>query len=155
MGYTNVFCFRGGIPEWRSFNYPLTVNEDYAAIKVNKISPRQLYALLEKDSAIYVLDVRPIDCNLEKIFITGAHICPMVYLEEWHANIPRDARVVITDWTNKKSILAAKYLTSRGYNIIGVLKGGIVRWRDEKLPLEYRETSLAYDKNLCEEERKR
>lgn len=111
--------------------------------------------MLEEDESLYILDVRPIDCNLERIFIRNAHICPMVYLAEWYENIPKDARLIITDWTNKKSILAAKFLTDLGYNVIGVLKGGIVRWRDEKLPLEYRETSLAYDKKLCTEERPR
>ncbi len=111
--------------------------------------------MLEADSSLYVLDVRPIDCNLEKIFIKDTHICPMVYLADWHKNIPKDAGIVISDWTNKKSILAAKFLSNLGYNVIGVLKGGIVRWRDEKLPLEYRETSLAHDKDLCEKERQR
>ncbi|OKY76163.1 MAG: hypothetical protein BM485_02625 [Desulfobulbaceae bacterium DB1] len=111
--------------------------------------------MLAEDNSLYVLDVRPIDCNLEKIFIKGTHVCPMVYLADWHKNIPKEANIVISDWTNKKSILAAKYLTNLGYNVIGVLKGGIVRWRDEKLPLEYRETSLAYDKDLCEKERQR
>lgn len=151
MGYVNVFCFKGGIPEWRAFNYPLTVNEEYESIKVTKWSPRQVYALLQQDSAVYVLDVRPIDCSKESIFVKGARICPMEYLNDWHHNIPRDARIVITDWTNKKSILAAKYLISKGYNVLCVLKGGIVRWRDEKLPVEHIENSPANDPSICSE----
>ncbi|RJX32918.1 MAG: rhodanese-like domain-containing protein [Desulfurivibrio sp.] len=151
MGYTSVYCFKGGIPEWRAFNYPLTVSEEYAAIKIDKLSPRQVYDLLESDSGVYVLDVRPIDCSRENIFIRGANICPMVYLDEWYHQIPREARIVITDWTNKKAILAGKFLRSKGYQVLGVLKGGLVRWRAEKLPVARVENSPATDPALCAE----
>lgn len=137
LGYKNVFCFQGGIPEWRAFNYPLTVNDEYAAIKVKKISPQKLNALLKKDPSIYVLDVRPIDCEGENIFIKNVHICPMVYLSYWHSNIPKDRKIVVTDKINKKAILAAKFLKNKGFNVIGALKGGIARWRAENLPVEY------------------
>ncbi|MBU4263338.1 MAG: rhodanese-like domain-containing protein [Proteobacteria bacterium] len=149
MGYSSVFCFKGGIPEWRAFNYPLTVKADYTAIKINKLSPRQVYALLRSDPTIYVLDVRPIDCSRKNIFIRGAKICPMVYLDEWYHHIPKDAKIVVTDWTNKKAILAAKFLSSRGYQVLGVLKGGIVRWRDEKLPVERVDNAITHDPSLC------
>ena len=149
MGYSKVFCFKGGIPEWRSFNYPLTVNENYTAIKINKLSPKQVYALLKSDPGIFVLDVRPIDCNRESIFIKGAKICPMVYLDGWYHNIPKDAKIVVTDWTNKKAILAAKFLSSKGYHILCVLKGGIVRWHAEKLPVEHVNNSITHDPSLC------
>jgi rhodanese-related sulfurtransferase len=151
MGYANVFYFKGGIPEWRAFHYPLTVNENYASVKVTKLSPQELHALLQQDSGIYVLDVRPIDCSMENIFIPGAHICPMLYLADWQHNIPWDARIVVTDWTNKKAILAAKYLSSRGFNVLAVLKGGIVRWRDEKLPVEHIDNPLTHDPAFCGE----
>lgn len=150
MGYSSVYCFKGGIPEWRAFNYPLTVSEEYAEIKIDKLSPRQVYDLLAADPGIYVLDVRPIDCRRENIFIRGAHICPMVYLDEWYHQIPRDARIVVSDWTNKKAILAAKFLRSKGYQVLGVLKGGLVRWRAEKLAVVRVDGAITHDPALCE-----
>lgn len=135
MGYGNVFCFKGGIPEWRSFSYPMQVNEYYSGIKVKKISPGELSALIKSDRSLYILDVRPLACDRENIFIKGATVCPMVYLADWYANLPANRKIVITDWTNKKSILAAKFLISKGYPVIGILKGGIVRWHSEKLPV--------------------
>ena len=139
MGYTNVYCFKGGIPEWRSFGYPMEAKTEYANMNIRKISPKKLYRILEKDKDIYILDVRPIAYDRESIFIKDAHICPMVYLSDWYHNIPKDKKIVITDWANKKAILAAKFLTKKGYNVLGILKGGIVRWRAEKLPLEHKE----------------
>ncbi len=68
----------------------------------------------------------------------------MVYLSYWHINIPKDKKIIVTDWTNKKAILAGKYLQSKGYDVIGVLKGGIVRWRDEKLPVEHVDEPLKH-----------
>lgn len=132
------------MPEWRAFNYPLIANKKYASIKVSKISPVTLQALLQEDRSIYVLDVRPIDCDRENIFIKNSQICPMVYLSEWYTKIPKDSEIIVTDWTNKKAILAAKFLISKGYNVTGVLKGGIIRWRDEKLPVVYVEKPLQH-----------
>lgn len=139
MGYTNVYCFEGGIPEWRSFGYPVEANKEYATMKVRKISPAKLYKILQKDDKPFILDVRPIayESDRENIFIKGAHICPMVYLADWIDNIPKDKKIVITDWTNKKAIIAAKFLTQKGFDVLGILKGGIVRWKEEKLPLEH------------------
>ena len=138
MGYTQVHCFKGGIPEWRSFSYPMEVNATYANMKVRKISPRKLYKMLQENKDIYILDVRPIAYDREDVFIQNAEICPMVFLSDWYHNIPKDKQIIVTDWANKKAILAAKFLTNKGYNVVGILKGGIVRWREEQLPLEHR-----------------
>lgn len=139
MGYTNVYWFKGGIPEWRSFGYPMEINQEYANMKIRKISPKQLYTMLQKDKDIYILDVRPIASDRLNVFVKNANICPMVFLTDFYHRIPRDKKIVITDWINKKAILAAKFLTKKGYNVAGILKGGIVRWQKENLPLEQRE----------------
>lgn len=35
----------------------------------------------------------------------------------------------------KQSTIAAKYLTIKGYDVIGILKGGTARWQSEGFPL--------------------
>ncbi len=135
LGYTNVYCFKGGIPEWRTFNYPLMEDEDYPSIKINKISPKALYGLLQKDSSIFILDVCPIDCERDHLYIENSVICPMVYLEDWYHNIPKDRDIVIIDWANKKSLVAGKFLKKKGYKVIGSLKGGLLRWHAENMPV--------------------
>jgi len=137
-GYTNVHAFIGGIPEWRKFNYPMTINKKWQKIKVKRIPPQKLKGLLEKED-LYVLDVRPLNFKKNTSFIKGAFLCPLLFLSDRYTEIPKDRSIVITDWAMKQSPVAAKYLSTKGYPICGVLKGGIERWEGEGLQVEQRE----------------
>ena len=90
------------------------------------------------DSTIYVLDVRPLDFALDNSFIRGSVHCALVHLAERWSEVPRDRKVIITDWAMKQSPSAAKYLIEKGFNVIGILKGGMERWNSEGLPSEER-----------------
>ena len=137
-GHTRVFAFVGGIPEWRKFNYPMTINREWQQIQVKKLAPRDLMALLETES-LYILDVRPHDFKRDASFIKGSLLCPLVHLADRYQEIPKERSIVITDWAMKQSPVAAKFLTVKGYSIYGVLKGGIERWKSERLPVEEKE----------------
>jgi rhodanese-related sulfurtransferase len=128
----------GGIPEWQNFNYPMTIDEEWQKIRVKKIVPKKLACLLEEKD-FYILDVRPLDFKKNTSFIKGTRLCPLVYLSERYMEIPKDREIIITDWAMKQSPTAAKFLIRKGYDIKGVLKGGIERWESEKLPVEHKE----------------
>lgn len=70
---------------------------------------------------------------------------PLVYLADRYTEIPKDRKIVITDWAMKQSSVASKFLTVKGYTIVGVLKGGIERWKSENLPVEEREPAKKPD----------
>lgn len=133
-GYTNVWAFVGGIQEWRRFNYPMFIDEKWQKIQPRKITPKDLARLL-KEKDVYILDVRPLDFDLNRSFIKGSYLCSLVYLAERYKEIPKDREIVVTDWAMKQSPIAAKYLQVKGYPVYGVLKGGIERWEAEKLPV--------------------
>ena len=156
-GYANVYYFTGGIPEWRYFNYPLAEEEKWQGVKVNKIPPLEFKQLLDTHDDIFLLDTRSLDRQtltrpdlvfamdnsiLTGNYIKGARHCPLLFLEDNQHVIPRDRRILITDWIMKQSIIAAKFLTLQGYDVIGVLKGGTARWQTEGLPLVEGEDSL-------------
>jgi rhodanese-related sulfurtransferase len=149
-GYSNVSYFRGGIPEWRYFNYPLAVGEKWQKVKVAKLPPLEFKKMLEENNAVFLLDTRSLDnatlsredlvftmdnAMLAGDYIKGALHCPLVFLEENHALIPKDRKIIVTDWIMKESIIAAKFLAMQGYDVIGILKGGTSRWQAEGLPL--------------------
>ena len=115
----------------------MTINREWQKRKVKKIAPQDLKVLLRKED-LYILDVRPQDFKRDASFIKGSLLCPLVYLADRYTEIPRDRRIVITDWAMKQSPVAAKFLTEKGYPVYGVLKGGIERWRSENLPVEER-----------------
>ena len=133
----NVFAFIGVNSEWRFFNYPMTVDQEWQEIKVKKIAPQQFQYLLEQKD-LYILDVRPLDFRVNTSFIKGSLHCPLVYLADKYQEIPQDRQIVITDYAMKQSPIVAKFLVQKGYSVIGVLKGGVERWNSENLPVEHR-----------------
>ena len=116
----------------------MAVNKEWRSRKVNKIPPVKLQKLL-KEQDFYILDVRPRDYIKNASFIQDAHFCPLVHLNVWCKNIPKDKPIIITDWAMRQSIIAAKFLMENDYPVFGVLKGGIERWKEEQLPVEERE----------------
>ncbi|MFZ5763973.1 MAG: rhodanese-like domain-containing protein [Thermodesulfobacteriota bacterium] len=150
-GYKKVYYLTGGIPEWRSFNYTLTTSEEWQNIKIAKLSPYEFHKILKEDETIFLLDVRSLDrqtlnqtenliFKFDNSLLAGNYIknvrhCPLVFLEENYHLIPKDRKILVTDWIMKQSTIAAKYLTIKGYNVIGILKGGTARWQSEGFPL--------------------
>jgi rhodanese-related sulfurtransferase len=133
----NVYAFVGGIPEWHRFNYPMVENKRWQNISIEKISPREM-SVMVKDGQIYVLDVRPLDFSIENAFILGSFHCPLIYLADRFTEIPKDRRIIVTDWAMKQSPYAGKFLKEKGFDLVGILKGGIERWKTEELLTEER-----------------
>ncbi len=131
----------GGIPEWRRFNYPMTINKNWQAVRVKRISPKKLEKMLATED-IYVLDVRPLNFKKNTSFIKGSHLLPLLFLEDRYKEIPKGRPIVLTDWAMKQSPVAAKFLTTKGYNVLGVLRGGLERWEADHLPVEQREPTM-------------
>lgn len=133
-----MYTFIGGIPEWRTFNYPMFIDTAYQNIEVAKLSPQEVQSVLAGNK-VYVLDVRPMEFERDTSFLQGAHHCPLVLLADLYPQVPRDHTIVITDWAMKQSPMAAKFLLIKGYTVAGVLQGGVERWKTEQLPLENRQ----------------
>ncbi|MEN8140258.1 MAG: rhodanese-like domain-containing protein [Thermodesulfobacteriota bacterium] len=138
QGYTNVYRFTGGNAEWRSFNYPLARTDRYKKYKVKKLPPKDVAELLKGQPDILILDVRPEKFSKGPQFIAGAINLPLLNITERAKELPRETPIVITDWTMRQSPLAAKYLLAHGFDVVGVMKGGIIRWEAEGYPVEIR-----------------
>lgn len=135
MGYAKVYWFRGGIPEWRRFNYPMADNPLLNNIKVDKLSPHEVNALLAKQE-IFILDVRPLWWKVIPRSLRNARFMPLVKLQNDYVKLPKDQPLLIIDGYMKQSPSAARFLSSKGYRVAGVLKGGIGRWEKEGYPVE-------------------
>jgi rhodanese-related sulfurtransferase len=137
MGYRKAFWFQGGIPEWRRFNYPMDEDRALMGIEVRKLSPLRLQDILAVDS-VYVLDVRPLWWAETDAVIVGSHFIPLVELDVRYRELPKERDIVIIDGAMMQSPSAARYLIAKGYSVLGVLKGGILRWEHEGLPVAHR-----------------
>lgn len=109
------------------------IDRDFQNIKVKKLKPKEVSNLVQlKD--YYILDVRPLNFQRDTSFIQGAHLCPLVYLADRYKELPKNKKMIITDWAMKQSPSAAKFLITKGFQIEGVLQGGMERWKSEKRP---------------------
>jgi rhodanese-related sulfurtransferase len=115
----------------------MVVNEELTQAKVNKLSPDKAWKLL-KEQRPFILDVRPQQFKMNQSYIKGAVHCPLLDLIDRLHEFPKNRPILISDWTMKQAPLAAIYLTSKNYNVVGVLKGGMKRWLFEKFPAENR-----------------
>ncbi len=112
-------------------------NETWRQIRVKKLSPDTVSDMLQKKDFI-LLDVRPLEFARDPAFIQGAVHCPLVYLNKYYDEISKNCKILLTDWAMISSTNAAKFLIAQGYDVIGVLKGGIERWTIENRPVELR-----------------
>ena len=118
----------------------METDERYRTIKVRKIKPAKFVKLLT-DKQPFVLDVRPANFARNRQFVSGSHHIPLLDLADRQHTLPGDRPILITDWAGKQSPLASKFLERHGYNIVGILKGGVERWAVENYPLESRQLS--------------
>ncbi len=129
----------GGIPGWRNHRYPMTVNKEYSKIKVKTIKPEKALAMLDEETDLFIVDARPPDFKKITSFLKGSKIHPLMTLAENYHTIPKDRKIIVNDGFMRQSQVAAKFLILKGYNVVGVVKGGMSRWLEEGLPSVSRE----------------
>lgn len=134
MGYTQVYWFEGGIPEWYRFKYPMKINAVLKSIRVKKLSPQKVSQLL-RDKEILVLDVRPAWWHSKQAIQADTLFMPLAQLSERYLELSSHRPLVISDGLMKQSPSAARFLMEKGFLVLGVLKGGITRWEKEGYPL--------------------
>ena len=133
MGYTHAYWFKGGLPEWRRFGYPIAGESGLRDIKVKKLSPRRLQEASRRDAPT-LLDVRPLWWNQSDAVLPGSLFIPLIELHQRYGEIPKGRPVIIVDGAMMQSPSAARFLTAKGFTVLGVLKGGILRWEHEGYP---------------------
>ena len=140
-GYKKVFWFRGGVMQWRKYQYPMNQDKHIVRIKVDKLAPDDFQEAHFQQKA-FLLDVRPkwfsteTDTTFTNQYIANTDISiPLVDLSERIGELPKDRPILISDGKMLQSINAAKYLISEGYSVVGVLKGGVYRWMIDDYPV--------------------
>jgi len=140
LGYEKVLWFQGGIPEWRRFNYPMAGSDELMSITVPKLSPLRVQDILAVASP-YILDVRPLWWDETEAVLPQSRFIPLVELDQRYRELPVGQDIVIVDGAMMQSPSAARFLIAKGYSVLGVLKGGILRWEHEGFPVDYRKAA--------------
>ena len=115
------------------------MDNKFKNVRVNKLQPAKVAALLKDNDDIFILDVRPQNFKKGPQFIKGSYHCPLIDIVDSLEKFPRDKEIIIVDWKMYQSPLAAKYLQSEGFKVKGVVRRGIERWMEEGFPVEVRQ----------------
>lgn len=140
-GYRHVYWFRGGILEWRKFQYDMAVDRVVSGIKVTKLRPEEFQEMIQGD--VLVLDVRPKWWRQSKehsgVIVGTEMMIPLLDLDQRLELLPKERPILLVDRLMRQSVHAAKFLQSKGYKVLGVLRGGAKRWVSEGRPVLQKE----------------
>lgn len=98
-----------------------------------ELAPREAHAIEQAGTGI-VVDVRE-PWEWETGHAAGAAHIPLNSLPERHAELPRDRAVLVICASGNRSMTAARYLSSVGFDARSVA-GGTAAWAAQRLPIE-------------------
>jgi rhodanese-related sulfurtransferase len=123
------------------------LDERSRKIKIKKYYYFELDKLIKTEKNLFILDVRPENFSKLTIFIKGTVRCSLMTLNKHYTLLPKDKDIIITDAFSKQAAFAAKFLVKNGYNVKGLLKGGIGNWEKQNLEV-VDEHEVKYLKNM-------
>lgn len=105
------------------------------------MSTKEAFELMQKDTNVVILDVRtPAEYWGELGHVKGSVLIPVQELERrWSELEPlRDKTILAICRSGNRSGRAAKLLNEKGFKALNV-EGGMLKWNEEKLPVEKKE----------------
>jgi adenylyltransferase/sulfurtransferase len=100
---------------------------------VREVVPRELAARIQRGDPLDVIDVRePYEWRIGRI--EGARMIPLGRIGASVAELPRDREIVLYCHHGVRSLAAAEFLVSQGFDGVWNLSGGIDRWSAEVDP---------------------
>lgn len=133
-----------------AYSYALETKASYlkqAKAVVKEVSPSEAYEMIKSDSSIYLLNVCPKD-QYDKYHIKGSYLIPRGLLEfkvkqnNLYPKINKgkkpalDQTILVYCTLGGRGLLAGKTLKEMGYANVINIKGGLMSWMKEKLPIE-------------------
>ena len=112
------------------------VNQNFQLDGVKHISASVAHGLLKEQKAI-LIDVRREDeFEVERISLPGVILYPMEQIIDHIQQIPKEQTVIVMDSTGERGTKVARLLNLKGFRDIANLDGGLVKWKEEGLPVE-------------------
>ncbi|MCF8056335.1 MAG: rhodanese-like domain-containing protein [Desulfocapsa sp.] len=115
----------------------MTSFPEYGDMPARKLTTEEVAELLKIEKP-FILDVRPEAFAHFNKFIKNSFHLPLLILAENMDKLPRDRGIIITDSAAKQSPLAYKFLKKNGFQVTGVLRGGMEVWFAEGRAVEER-----------------
>ncbi len=108
----------------------------YIFANFENLEPKEAYQLLQKEKdKIILVDVR----NPEEIQtdgkIPGSILIPLGTLSQNIDKLDKSKKIMVYCHSGMRSVAAARMLSSLGFKVLNI-KGGILNWKSEGLPVE-------------------
>lgn len=127
QGYRQIYILQGGLPAWKMAGFETESVERIPRIFVPSIKAKDLDGWLKIATLPLLLDIRMEDA-FRAGHIEGAINIPLSLLHRKYPDIPLNRSLVIIDADGTKSLLAASYLSRKGFRDMKRLAGGMVAW---------------------------
>jgi len=100
------------------------------------VSPAGLSGMLDAGEKLVVLGISDKEDIAKAGQIRGTTHIPLVDLMARHAEVAKDARIVIVDLAGNQTQIAGRYLVKQGYAKVSRLDGGVKGWAAAGYPVE-------------------
>jgi phage shock protein E len=98
------------------------------------LSVFQARDLLQKDSRVFLLDVRTLG-EYRQVRLDGARLIPIDQLRQRIGELPKDRPILVYCTVGARSSQVLRYLAGQGYPEVYNLYGGISAWQLRGLPV--------------------
>ena len=103
------------------------------------LDSKAFYEKIQKEKDVIVLDVRtPIEYEKDG-HIPGSILIPVQVLPQYIKDLEKfkDKKILVYCRSGNRSVMASKFLEQNGFKNVYNLKGGIIDWKKNNLPVEF------------------
>lgn len=100
----------------------------------NSVLPKEAYQLIQDNPELIIVDVRTA-AERKEARIKGSVAVPFMDIVKGDEDLPKDKPLLLVCAVGGRSYGAGLYLQKRGYPYLYNLRGGIMGWYKEGLPL--------------------
>ncbi|PLX85827.1 MAG: rhodanese-like domain-containing protein [Desulfuromonas sp.] len=112
----------------------LSGNPALAAVSKN-LSAAEARALVQKDSKVFLLDVRS-PAEYAEVRIAGSRLIPIAQLLGRLKEVPTDRPILVYCAVGSRSSMVSNYLAQQGYPEVYNMYGGIWGWQLRGFPVD-------------------
>ncbi len=103
------------------------------------LSPKQFFKEIQTKKDILLIDVRtPMEYEKDG-HIKGSKLIPIQVFTKFLPSLEnyKDKEILVYCRSGSRSSVVSKFLDKMGFQKVYNLKGGIIQWKNNKLPVEY------------------
>ncbi len=119
--------------------YITTLLITIGAIAYQNLNPKEFYKEINSDKDILLIDVRtPMEYQKDG-HIKGSKLIPIQVFTKFMPELEKfkERKIYVYCRSGSRSSMVSRFLDKMGFKKVYNLKGGIIQWKNNNLPVEY------------------